>query len=233
MTYHPILKGKRLKNEKFNHELAVLIIFFFFACAVSAYFFLEMQQAGVSKVPVHWNIHNEADLFTSPLIAVLIGPVAILLIIIVAVSIPRIKYSGAERKSVTFIIMVISACLVFMNWVALKAAAGHAAGKTLDISLLHLGLGILIILIGNRLAKLRPSYWVGIRLPATLNSEEVWNRVHRKSGRLMVFSGLCVFIAVFFGEQPWVWVFYLPLFISIILMIFIIPALEKKKTGNA
>ncbi|MDZ7795896.1 MAG: SdpI family protein [Candidatus Marinimicrobia bacterium] len=219
--------------KNFKHELGVLIIFFLFACAVSAYFFLEMQQAGVSKVPVHWNIHNEADLFASPLIAALIGPVAVLLIIIAAVSIPGRKYSGTEKKSVIFIIMVVTACLVFINWVALQAAAGFAGGKTLDISLLHLGLGILFVLIGNRLGKLRPSYWVGIRLPATLNNEEVWNRVHRKSGRLMVFSGLCVFIAVFFGERPWVWIFYLPLFISILLMIFVIPALEKKKTGNA
>ncbi len=215
--------------KTFRRELIILFIFFLIISAVSIYFYVEMDKAGVKEVPIHWNIHNEPDNFASPLVAVLIAPLVMLALMFTTWGMSIKKYSDSEKKSARFIILLIAALFVFLNWVALKAGSGYSRGETFDISLLHIGLGLLFILIGNQLGKMRPSYWIGIRIPATLNNEEVWNRVHRKSGRLMVLSGIFIFGRVFFSQYTWSWIFYIPLFVSIILMIVVIPAIEKKK----
>ncbi|MEA2077004.1 MAG: SdpI family protein [Candidatus Marinimicrobia bacterium] len=215
--------------NKFKRELIILIIFLIAISAISIYYYGEFKESGVDKVPIHWNINNEPDNFASPLIACLIGPVVITLIMITTFIMSGKKYSKSEKKSTRFIIILVAALMVFISWVALKSALGHSTEQGFDISMIHLGLGLLFVLIGNQLGKIPQSRWIGIRVPATLNNEEVWNRVHRKSGRLMVLSGACVIAAVFMGDKPIAIFFYIPLFVSLILMIFVLPAMEKKK----
>jgi len=215
--------------NNFRRELIILGVLFVVMCAVSGYFYIQMENSGVDKVPIHWNVHNQPDNFAPPIIAALIGPAVILLMIFAAWSMANKKYSDPEKRSVKFIILLVASVFVFLNWVALKAASGYGTGEGFDISLIHIGLGLVFVLIGNQLGKLPQSHWVGIRVPATLNNEEVWNRVHRKSGRLMVISGLLVLVAAFFGPRNWTWVFYIPLFISMIVIIFVLPSFEKKK----
>ncbi|MCD6337114.1 MAG: SdpI family protein [Candidatus Marinimicrobia bacterium] len=218
--------------NKFKKELIVLAVFLVAASAISIYFYGEFKESGVNKVPIHWNINNEADNFASPLVASLIGPAVIILIMVATVAMSRKEYSKSEKRSTRFVILLVAALMVFINWVALKSASGYGTEEGFDISLVHLGLGLIFILIGNQFGKMPQSRWIGIRVPATLNNEEVWNRVHRKAGKLMVLSGVFVFSATFISDETWSIFFYIPLMISLILMIFVLPAIEKKKVEN-
>ncbi|UYQ91846.1 SdpI family protein [Chitinophaga horti] len=60
------------------------------------------------------------------------------------------------------------------------------------------GVGILIIVLGYYLGRLRPNYFVGVRTPWTLLSNEVWQRTHEMAGRLWMTVGAVVFLAGFF-----------------------------------
>jgi immunity protein, SdpI family len=215
--------------NKFKKELIVLIVFLITVSAISIYYYGEFKETGVEKVPIHWNINNEPDNFASPFVACLFGPVVIFLVMVSTFAMSKKKYSKSEKKSTRFVIMLVAALMVFINWVALKSALGYNTEQGFDISMIHLGLGLVFVLMGNQFGKLPQSRWIGIRIPATLNNEEVWNRVHRKSGRFMVVSGAFVIAATFVGEKSWAWVFYLPLFVSLIFMTIIIPMQEKKK----
>jgi len=215
--------------NKFKRELAILAVLLIAVSAISIFYYGKMMDAGVEKVPIHWNINNEPDNFASPFVACLFGPGTILLIMLSTFAMSRKEYSKSEKRSTRFVILLVASFLVFINWVALKSALGYVSDAGFDMSALHLGLGLMFILLGNQLGKLPYSRWVGIRVPATLNNEEVWNRVHRKSGKYMVISGAFVLAATFIGDKPWAIFFYIPLMISLILMIFIIPAIEKKK----
>jgi uncharacterized membrane protein len=54
-----------------------------------------------------------------------------------------------------------------------------------------------LVLFGNFIGRLRPSWFIGIRTPWTLSSDVVWRRTHRLAGRLMVPAGLlAVLLAV-------------------------------------
>ena len=66
-------------------------------------------------------------------------------------------------------------------------------GLPLFITLLtYLIIGLMLLVIGNYLAKTKQNYSAGIRIPWTLSSEENWNRTHRVSSRLFIFCGLAM-----------------------------------------
>ena len=50
--------------------------------------------------------------------------------------------------------------------------------------------GLLFLILGNYLPKIRQNRTMGIKLPWTLQSEENWTRTHRLSGFLWVLCGL-------------------------------------------
>jgi hypothetical protein len=61
-------------------------------------------------------------------------------------------------------------------------------------------IGVLFIILGNFMGKLQRNFFVGIRTPWTLASEEVWFRTHRLGGPLFVLAGIILMIGAFLGE---------------------------------
>ncbi|MBV9107877.1 MAG: SdpI family protein, partial [Gemmatimonadetes bacterium] len=62
------------------------------------------------------------------------------------------------------------------------------------------GMGLLLMVIGNYLPRIRSNWWMGIRTPWTLESERVWRDTHRVGGRTFVAGGLLCAIAAFLPE---------------------------------
>ena len=58
-------------------------------------------------------------------------------------------------------------------------------------------LGILFMIIGNYLPKTEPNHIIGVRAPWTMNNPEVWRKVHRVSGFVLVLLGLFILITCF------------------------------------
>jgi uncharacterized membrane protein len=75
-----------------------------------------------------------------------------------------------------------------------------ALGHRVDVDrAVNLGLGLLLIVIGNYLGKVTRNFFVGIRTPWTLASDEVWLRTHRLGGVLFVSGGAVILIGAFVG----------------------------------
>lgn len=75
---------------------------------------------------------------------------------------------------------------------------GYALGFAIDVyMILMLLFGILFIVLGNYMPKMKQSYTIGIRLPWTLESEENWNRTHRLGGWVFMIGGLLLFCLAF------------------------------------
>lgn len=55
---------------------------------------------------------------------------------------------------------------------------------------ISISLSLLIVFIGNYMGKIEQNFWVGIRTPWTLASEENWKRTQRFTGHVFVISGL-------------------------------------------
>ena len=59
--------------------------------------------------------------------------------------------------------------------------------------------GLLFLILGNYLPKIRQNRTMGIRLPWTLASGENWTRTHRLAGFLWVAGGLLLILLTLLG----------------------------------
>ena len=68
---------------------------------------------------------------------------------------------------------------------------GLALGMDIDIGVIvNIMVGIMFIILGNYVHKVKQNYTVGMKLPWTLNSEKNWNRTNRMTGWILILSGL-------------------------------------------
>ena len=94
---------------------------------------------------------------------------------------------GWSSKAIT--VFGLPLFMFAMMWSSYAIALGINVNITL---LTYLIIGLMLLVIGNYLAKTKQNYSAGIRIPWTLSSEENWNRTHRVSSRLFIFCGLAM-----------------------------------------
>jgi len=114
--------------------------------------------------------------------------------------IPRISPRGyrVERfQNVFEIIQVTLLAFLFMVTI-LALLAGIGAPVPMNRAI-HAGTGLLFIVLGNFMGKLTKNFFVGIRTPWTLASDEVWLRTHRLGGKLFVLAGLGLLVSGLLG----------------------------------
>jgi uncharacterized membrane protein len=68
-------------------------------------------------------------------------------------------------------------------------------GGTLSNGLVLGGVGVMFMVIGNYMPRIRPNWIAGIRTPWTLSSERVWRETHRLGGRVFVLGGLVILLS--------------------------------------
>jgi len=61
-----------------------------------------------------------------------------------------------------------------------------------------IGVGLLIGVIGLYLKRLEPNYFIGVRTPWTLRSDDIWRETHAFAGMLWLCAGIVMIIAGFF-----------------------------------
>ena len=63
-------------------------------------------------------------------------------------------------------------------------------------------LGLLLVVVGNLLPKLRPNKYVGIRLPWLMHDEARWAKTHRFGGFALVLCGVAMLVCSMFSRAP-------------------------------
>ncbi|ACT04080.1 SdpI family protein [Paenibacillus sp. JDR-2] len=65
------------------------------------------------------------------------------------------------------------------------------------------GLGIMWMIIGNRMGQLRSNFFMGIRTPWTITDENNWRSTHRLGGRLWVVAGILMLLGACLLSAKW------------------------------
>lgn len=53
-------------------------------------------------------------------------------------------------------------------------------------------IGAIVTLSGVLMKSIKPNFFIGIRIPATLNNEDVWKKTHVLASKLFIASGLLI-----------------------------------------
>ena len=153
------------------------------------------------RMPVHWNVAGEVDRYGSRLEGALLVPAVIVVMAALVPVLPRIDPRGRnyEKFRPTYH-LVMNAVVTFMLVVHLLLLA-TGLGYPIPVErVMALGVGLLLMLLGNVLPRTRPNWMLGIRTPWTLSSDRVWHRTHRVGGYLMLGAGLLTVLATVFPD---------------------------------
>ena len=151
-------------------------------------------------VPTHWDARGRVNGYMPKPLGVYIVPLMMLALHGLFAALPRISPRKFEDESYAGAYQVIHtatlAFLLFVTMISLRAATGehiHIVQATC------VAVGLLLIVIGNFLGKVRRNFLLGIRTPWTLANDEVWLRTHRLGGKTFVLGGALVIVGAALG----------------------------------
>jgi uncharacterized membrane protein len=183
--------------------LIVSLVVTLAAAAASTYLCFVAPDLLPESMPTHWNIHNEVDA-TMPrdqawkVLFLMPGAMALFMVLTLVLPWLSPRTFSPERFRATYYYIMGVVVLLFGYLHAIILVA--STGRPVDIGRWILaGMFLFFAVLGNVLGKVRRNFYVGIRTPWTLASEQVWNRTHRFGAWIMVVAGVVGFIASLAG----------------------------------
>jgi uncharacterized membrane protein len=151
-----------------------------------------------ARIPTHWNARGEIDRWGSA-VSVFILPFAAVMVVALMAVLPRLDPRRANwNRFQPEVRVIVNVLVMFLAWVELATFGSHVFGWKIDEGRSTLAAtGVLLMVIGNYLPRIRSNWFFGIRTPWTLSSERVWRETHRVGGRAFVAAGVMVALAMF------------------------------------
>ncbi|MFH1462292.1 MAG: SdpI family protein [bacterium] len=152
-------------------------------------------------MPAHWNYHGEVDDWSSKNFTIFFFPSLALSIYLLMLFIPKIDplRKNYPKFSLSYFWFRVILVLFFVSLYLYTLAAGAGFKMNINYFIVPL-ISLLFIFIGLFLPKIKKNYFVGIRTPWTIHSEEVWDKTHKMAGRLFVGAGIISLFSLFFPD---------------------------------
>lgn len=184
-----------------------------------------------AQVVVHWNAQGEADRYGSKLLYVILAALPLL---IFGFNIVYSRYNQNDENS-KYQNKMISSLVVFFTVIACLFISQASSEQIEFLRILVILFGALFIYLGNMMNKLRINRNFGIKIPATLKNEVVWNRTHYVGGYGFVLLGLVTIISSALFSNPVIslTIMITLLFAYIIYIVIYAEILYRKQTGHS
>lgn len=145
------------------------------------------------QIPIHWNARGEIDNYMNKPWGVLLLLAMPIVIHIIMKLIPVISPRGFRTDNFADVVNVFQVTLVgFMSIVAVLVLL-EAYGQDVRINeLIIAGTGLLLVIFGYYMGRIKKNFFIGIRTPWTLASDVVWDRTHRFGGWLFMLGGVII-----------------------------------------
>ena len=165
------------------------------------------------KMPTHWNINGQADQYGSKLYAVLFMPIFLFAIYWFSVIITSLdpKNKGQNEKAFNSILFLVPVLSLVVNGYTYSVALGYSIKISAVFCILF---GVMFLLMGNYMPKVKHNFTIGIKIPWTLNDEQNWNATHRLAGKIWFVGGFLIIPCAFLPQTV--------AFVSMFVIIFII-----------
>lgn len=180
-------------NTKKLYSLIVILVVLSFA--VTAVMITLMPE----QVPMHYNAAGEMDRmgsryenFIFPALAAVSG------LIMIALGRSRKVSSGEEKilaATGVFMILLFNVMGIYFMYRAISYTPDASHDIERDVfKLTFIALGVLIVVIGNMMPKIRRNHVSGLRTKWSLASDEVWQKSNRFAGISAVVCGILMII---------------------------------------
>lgn len=216
-------------NKRWNAwDMAVLIL------ALAPLLFAWMVYDRLpAQIPSHFGLDGQPDGYSGKFGLIVIFSVLVLGLPFLMKWLPALDPRRENyRKFSRFYELFRLVVTLFLSGM-FTATLLYALGYPVNISKVVLtGVGLLWMVIGNYLGQVRSNWFFGIKLPWTLENEEVWRRTHRLSGPLWMGAGILLVLSVFLPSSVTLWTVSLS-----VLVILLVPPVYAyylfRKLGGA
>lgn len=193
-----------------KEQWAVILIIINFLASI--YFFSNFPDS----VPVHWNLAGQPDGWSNKTFAAFFFPGLILFLYLLLLYLPLFDPFKKRYEEFSTAYQSIRLSLVTLFTLLYLASSYNGLGYNVPIAkIVPLSIGLLFMVIGNLLPKVKKNWFVGIRTPWTLANEEIWNKTHRLGGKIFFLSGLLMILGILFDPKIYIWIFGLTIFLTV------------------
>ena len=153
-------------------------------------------------LPVHWSATGEPDGMADAAVALAMPVLVCTLVSGLVFAIPKLEplQDGLDRSA--SLLRTIWASLLALMALMEFFVAAPAFGLSLPASLPIVGVGLLLITIGNALPKSRPGFFIGIRTPWSLIDDDNWVATHRLGSKTMIAAGAMIVLSAVLPLAP-------------------------------
>jgi len=198
------------KTEWFSLSLILLSLI------LAAYFYQNFP----AVVPTHWGINGEANGFSGPLVAAILVPLMMIALYVIFLVMPYIDPRKDQYENFASIYHNFKDLIIAFLFALYLLTGLSGLGYKVDISFyLPIMVGVLFIVIGLLMRKVKMNWFVGVRTPWTMSSEAVWEKTNKFSSWVFGVSGLVMAATVLVGAQIKIILFV----VSIAFMVFALP----------
>lgn len=153
------------------------------------------------RIPVHWNAAGQVDGYGGRFEGLLLMPLIAVGLYLLLLLIPRVD--PARRNYAAFAgtyLLVRVSLVVYLAFLALVTQLAIGREESVPVGSLVFGaVGVLFIVLGGAMGRLKPNWFAGIRTPWTLSSTRSWEATHRLGGRLFIGAGVLTVVAAVVG----------------------------------
>lgn len=136
-----------------------------------------------------------------------------------------------SSKVIGMVIWMIPVTALIYNGMA-RLINMDADSENLFMAVIYFGTGLLFMIIGNYLPKVKQNNTIGIRVVWTLQDEENWSATHRFSGKLWVASGVLCMLCGLFGESIAALILYIVSIMAAAIVSILYSYLFIRKNGS-
>ena len=154
-----------------------------------------------SRIPTHFNIEGKADAWGGPS-SIFIGPgimgaVSVFIYVLMSnlKSFDPKKYDEANDTLYSNFAILTVAFLSVLSTIIIYSST-HADEINVGKLILPL-IGLSFAGLGWYMPKFKQNYFVGFKLPWTLENETNWNETHKVAGKLWIYGGLFQAVVTF------------------------------------
>ena len=143
------------------------------------------------QVPTHWGLNGRVDAYSSPATLWLLCAIAPLLSLGMQF-LPRLdpKRENYEKFQSRYDLFGPMVPLLLLVCVAVTLSESLWPGR-IDVGrAILLMVGVLFLIVGNLMGKVKTNWFLGFRTPWALSDPDVWNRTQRMGGWTFFLSGL-------------------------------------------
>ncbi|CUA80420.1 SdpI family protein [Anoxybacillus suryakundensis] len=182
-----------------------------------------------NEVAIHWNAAGEPDNFMNKWWGALLLPLLLTGMTFLLIYLPKIdpRKENYEKFEKVYRIFLHVLVIFFVSLHVVTLAYNIGISVQVDV-VVPLGVGLLFIVLGNYMPKIKPNYFFGIRTPWTLDNEVVWQKTHRVGGKVFVIMGVLIMLTVF-AESIWRFIFLLIIVLSGTIYLFVQSYIFSRK----